>query len=94
MLNNFKEPCVIVMDNAPYHSVLSINYSKSNAVKSSVQQWLRENKVDFCPLETLSKLHGRVKCLIPKAKIYELNEVTLGPYGCTFATIPLSIQLY
>ncbi|KAL4104378.1 hypothetical protein QTP88_019679 [Uroleucon formosanum] len=43
MLNNLEEPCVIVMDNASYHSVLSVNYPKSNAIKSSVQQWLREN---------------------------------------------------
>jgi hypothetical protein len=32
MLNNLEEPCVIVMDNASYHSVLSVNYPKSNAV--------------------------------------------------------------
>lgn len=33
MLNNLEEPCIIVMDNASYHSVLSINYPKSNAIK-------------------------------------------------------------
>ncbi|KAL5246423.1 hypothetical protein ACI65C_013831 [Semiaphis heraclei] len=57
MLNNLEEPCIIVMDNASYHSVLSINYPKSNAIKSSIQQWLREKGVDFSPLETVKHCH-------------------------------------
>jgi len=68
MLNNLEEPCVIVMDNASYHSVLSINYPKYNAIKTSVQKWLGENEVDFSPLETLSELREHVKSLIPKQK--------------------------
>jgi len=77
MLNKLEEPFVIVMDNASYNSVLSINYSKSNAIKSSVQQWLREKGVDFSPLETLSELRERVKSLILREKLYELYEIVL-----------------
>lgn len=98
MLNHLEEPCVIVMDNASYHSVLSVNYPKSNAIKSSVQQWLRENGVDFSPLETLSELRERVKSLIPKEKKYELDEIALQmghevvrlpPYHCQYNPIEL-----
>jgi len=98
ILNNLEEPCVIVMDNASYHSVLSVNYPKSNAIKSSVQQWLREKEVDFFPLETLSELRERVKSLIPKEKIYELDEIALQighevvrlpPYHCQYNPIEL-----
>lgn len=98
MLNNLKEHCVIVMDNASYHFVLSVNYPKSNAIKSSVQQWLRENGVDFSPLETLSELREHVKSLIPKKKKYELDEIALQmghevvrlpPYHCQYNPIEL-----
>jgi len=77
MLNKLEEPCVIVMDNSSYHSVFSVNYPKSNGTKSNVQQWLREKRVDFSPLETLSKLRERVKSLIPREEIYELDEIAL-----------------
>jgi len=98
MLNNLEEPCVIVMDNASYHSVLSVDYPKSNAIKSSVQQWLRENGVDFSPLQTLSELREIVKSLIPKEKKYELDEIALQmghevvrlpPYHCQYNPIEL-----
>ncbi|KAF0745140.1 DDE 3 domain-containing protein [Aphis craccivora] len=98
MLNNLEEPCVIIMDNASYHSVYSVNYPKSNAIKSSVQQWLRKNGVDFSPLETLSELRERVKSLIPKEKKYELDEIALQmghevvrlpPYHCQYNPIEL-----
>jgi len=98
MLNKLEEPCVIVMDNASYYSVLSVNYPKSNATKSSVQEWLREKGVDFSPLETFSELRERVKSLIPREKIYELDEIALRmgheficlpPYHCQYNPIEL-----
>lgn len=91
MLNNLGGgPCIIVMDNASYHSVLSINYPKSNAIKPSIQQWLREKEVDFSPLETVSELRERVKSLIPKEKIYELDEIALQ-MGHEVVRLPLPI---
>lgn len=65
------------MDNASYHSVLSVNYPKSNTIQSSFQQWLRENGVDFSPLETLSELLERLMSLIPKEKKYKLDVIAL-----------------
>ncbi|CAI6375776.1 unnamed protein product [Macrosiphum euphorbiae] len=94
MLNHLEEPCVIVMDNASYHSVLSVNYPKSNAIKSIVKQWLRENGVDFSPLETLSELRKRVKSLIPKEKNMNLMKLhfrwamKLCVCRCTVSSLP------
>ncbi|KAL4148857.1 hypothetical protein QTP88_003002 [Uroleucon formosanum] len=34
MLGNLEEPCIIVMDNASYHSMLAEGYSKSNTRKA------------------------------------------------------------
>ncbi|KAF0715122.1 THAP-type domain-containing protein [Aphis craccivora] len=71
---------------------------RSNAIKLSVQQWLRENGVDFSPLQTLSELREIVKSLIPKEKKYELDEIALQmghevvrlpPYHCQYNPIEL-----
>lgn len=98
MLIKLEEPCIIVMDNASYHSVLSINYPKSNAIKADVQQWLRE-KGDLSSLETLSVLCKRVKSLILREKVYERDEIALDemdykivhlpPYHCQYNSTEL-----
>lgn len=98
MLNNLEEPCVIVMDNAPYHSGLVDNYPKSNEKKINVQKWLQEKGVQFSPLETLPELRERVKQLIPQEKKYELDQIALSmghevirlpPYHCQYNPIEL-----
>jgi transposase len=77
MLQSLKEACVIVMDNAAYHSMLVDNFPKSNARKSYIQEWLTENNINFSSLETKVELRERVKLLIPTHKKYELDELAL-----------------
>jgi len=77
MMQNLDEPCVIVMDNCPYHSVLVQNYPKSNDNKATFQKWLTENGVEFASFETLSELRERVKLLKSKNKRYELDDIAL-----------------
>ncbi|KAE9532327.1 hypothetical protein AGLY_009950, partial [Aphis glycines] len=55
ILKLLPEPCVIVMDNEPYHSMLVNNYQKRNARKAEVQEWLKNQNISFSPLETLAK---------------------------------------
>lgn len=40
MLGDLEETCIIVMDNATYHSTLIEEYPKANTQKADVQQWL------------------------------------------------------
>jgi len=54
MLNNLEEPCVLVMDNASYHSVHK-DYPRSNAKKMQLQEWLKEKKIEFSYLKTVSE---------------------------------------
>ncbi|VVC25683.1 Hypothetical protein CINCED_3A009151 [Cinara cedri] len=75
MMQNLKEPCVIVMDNCNYHSVLVQNYPKLNDNKATFQTWLTENGVEFASFETLSELRERVKLLKSKNKKYEVDEI-------------------
>lgn len=98
MLRNLEEPCVVVMDNALYHSVQMNNYPKSNARKIELQEWLKEKEVDFSPMETVSELRERIKRLIPREKKYELDEIALSmghevirlpPYHCQYNPIEL-----
>jgi len=91
MLNNLEEPCMVVMDNASYHSVHKDNYPRSNVRKMQLQEWLKENEVEFSPLETVSELRECVKQLVLREKKYELDEIALSighevirlpPYHC------------
>jgi len=69
LLKNLEEPFVIVMDNAPYNSIIRDKYPKSNWRKADVQQWLNKNNIEFHPLETLPELGQKVKNLLPREKI-------------------------
>jgi transposase len=98
MLQLLDEPCVIVMDNAPYHSVLVENVPKSNTKKSDVQKWLSEKGIDFSPTETLVELREKVKMAKPREKRYQLDElayqmghevIRLPPYSCQYNPIEL-----
>lgn len=59
------------MDKASYHFV----HVDTTIQKVMKQKWLQEKEVQFLPLETLRK---RVKQLIPREKIYELDEIALS----------------
>lgn len=56
MLNHLEERSIIGMDNALYHLSLVVNFPKSNARKSDVQDWLIKNNIKFSPLETQAEL--------------------------------------
>lgn len=98
MLNHLKEPSVIVMDNASYHSTLKDNFPKSNSRKIVVEEWLKNKNIEFSPQERLSELRERVKQLILTYKRYELDEIALEkghevirlpPYHCQYNPIEL-----
>ncbi|KAE9522593.1 hypothetical protein AGLY_017015 [Aphis glycines] len=93
-----KEPSVLVMDNASYHSTLIENHPKSNWKKSDVQIWMNEKNIEHHPLETLPELHQKVKTLIPRQKKYLLNQIALAKghevihlptYHCQYNAIEL-----
>lgn len=47
MFYQLEKAAIIVMDNAPYHSALVEDCSKSNRRKADVQQWLKDKIIDF-----------------------------------------------
>lgn len=89
-------PCVIVMDNAPDHSVLVENVPKSNTKKTDVQKWLNEKCIDFSHSETLAELTEKIRIAKPRKKRYWLDElayqmghevVRIPPYHCQYNPI-------
>ncbi|KAF0724741.1 DDE 3 domain-containing protein [Aphis craccivora] len=98
MLGNLEEPCIIVMDNASYHSMLAEDYPKTNTRKADVQKWLQEKSIPFTPEETLCELRKKVKLSMPKRKKYKLDEIALQmghevvrltPYHCQYNPIEI-----
>lgn len=86
------------MDNASYHSMYLNNYPKSNARKVDVQDWFKNQNINFSTLETLAELRERVKLLTQTFKKYELDEIAssmghevirLPPYHCQYNPIEL-----
>lgn len=51
------------------------NYPKCNARKAEVQEWLKNQNINFLTLETLAELRERVNLLKPTFKKYELDEI-------------------
>lgn len=97
-LNLLEHGSVIVMDNAPYHSVLAEKIPSSSWKKSDIQEWLNHKKIEFQFCETKPELLSRVAPFKSQQKIYELdllaNEmghtvVRLPPYHCQYNPIEL-----
>jgi len=68
MLGNLEEPCIIVMGNNSYHSMLIEDYPKSNTKKADVQKWLQNKSIPFIPEKTFCELREKVILSMPKEK--------------------------
>lgn len=97
-LNLLEEGSVIVMDNAPYHSVLAEKIPATNWKKEEIQKWLTEKCIAFSHNETKVELLEKVKPFKNKEKTYELDVIAslmghsvvrLPPYHCQYNPIEL-----
>lgn len=98
MLGNLEEPCIIVIDNASYYSMLAEDYPKANKRKADVQKWLEKKSVYFSPVETLCELREIVKLTMLREKEYKFDQIALQmeyevvrllPYHCQYNPIEL-----
>lgn len=98
MLKHLEEPCIIVMDNAPYHNMVVENIPKSNTSKVDIQTWLNDKGIDFMPIETLAELREKVKLVTSMEKRYEIDElafemghevIRLPPFHCQYNPMEL-----
>lgn len=75
MLTSLSEPSVIVMDNAPYHSMLLDKPPSNSEKKANLVAWLQKNGVDA----SMTMLKGDLIRLMdihrPKQKRYVIDEL-------------------
>lgn len=98
LLPSLEKPSVIILDNAPYHSVLKDKAPNLSSRKEDIVQWLREHKVtvdDALKKVELIELVSRNK---PQFPTYVIDEVAyeyghrvirLPPYHCHYNAIEL-----
>ncbi|XP_060808703.1 uncharacterized protein LOC132903751 [Amyelois transitella] len=86
LIPNLTEASIIVMDNAPYHSVV-LNKAPTSATKvAEIKVWLEDNGVPFEDSLRKPELLTLVKRHKP-APLYEIDEI-LGEHGHTVVRLP------
>ncbi|KAJ0184140.1 hypothetical protein K1T71_000563 [Dendrolimus kikuchii] len=86
LIPNLHEPSIIVMDNAPYHSVVTNKAPTSNSRIDEIKLWLLENNIDFDPTLRKPNLLSLVKKNKP-SPIYAIDDL-LGEYVHTVVRLP------
>lgn len=96
LIPNLPEKAVIVIDNAPYHSVQVNKIPNSNSRKSEVLDWLAARSIIHSPDALKVELLELVKLNTPKFKTYKFDAVVqkhgfqvlrLPPYHCDLNAI-------
>lgn len=97
LIPNLEEPSIILMDNAPYHSVLREKSPNQSWSKGSIITWLNNNKIPYDNLMNKSELLEITK-KNKKEKVYVIDELLrehghevlrIPPYHCDFNAIEL-----
>lgn len=97
-LNYLDEGSIIIMDNAPYHSVSINKIPNTSSRKRDIIEWLQQKGIEFSTAETIPELLQRVLPFKNQTKMYELdvlaNEmdhevIRLPPYDCQYNPIEL-----
>lgn len=86
LIPNLPDACIVVMDNAPYHSVVQNKSPTSNNRVGEIKLWLTQNNIPYD--ETMRK--PELVMLLKKHKpepIYVIDEL-LGEHGHTVVRLP------
>lgn len=86
LIPNLTKPAIIVMDNAPYHSVIRNKAPTSSSKVSEIKLWLSENNVPFEDSLRKPNLLMLVKQHRPQP-VYEIDEL-LSEHGHTVVRLP------
>lgn len=86
LLPNLHEDTIIVMDNAPYHSICINKCPNLNTKKGDMQKWLTENNIEYNEGFTKPQLYELIKRHKP-APEYEIDNL-LKNHGHTILRLP------
>ncbi|XP_063897313.1 uncharacterized protein LOC135118660 [Helicoverpa armigera] len=97
LLPNLQTETIIVMDNAPYHSICINKCPNTNAKKADMQHWLNEHNVEYNESYTKPQLYELIKRHKPVPQ-YEIDNLLrdnghtvlrLPPYHCDLNVIEM-----
>ena len=100
LLPNIPPHSIIVMDNAPYHSMVEdkVPTLTNGGKKSEMQSWLRRHEVDFDSKMIRAELHQLIQAHKPAHPQYVIDRIAaenghtvvrLPPYHCELNPIEL-----
>ncbi|XP_022175604.1 uncharacterized protein LOC111037372 [Myzus persicae] len=99
ILPRLEDNAVIVMDNAPYHSVKSEKFPTTNWRKNQIIEWLQSKGQVVDGTMVIAELLGQVKKIKPMYNTYVIDEMVkadnkivlrLPPYHCELNPIELA----
>lgn len=101
LLPNIPPQSVIVLDNAPYHSVLEEKRPTKSSLKGQIIDYLTKHNIDFDPKSRKMELYELLCCRIPKTdeKKYKIDKflrengfyvLRTPPYMCELNPIELA----
>ncbi|XP_072389644.1 uncharacterized protein [Diabrotica undecimpunctata] len=97
LLQNLENPSLIVLNNAPYHSMLLHKTPNTGWSKSAIEEWLTEKNIPYFHmmfkielLLIISQIKPQIKYIVDDmAERYGHKVLRLPPYHCLFNPIEL-----
>jgi len=78
LLPNIPEHSIIIMDNAPYHNILSVNSPPTpQSSESRIREWLEQNKI-YCRDDCLKPEMAEILNKIAPESIYAVDDIALS----------------
>ncbi|KAK9738236.1 hypothetical protein QE152_g10057 [Popillia japonica] len=74
LIPNLEEPSLVILDNAPYHSVVLNKPPNTSSKKSEIIEWLQDNQINYATEMSKVELLQLVK-IHSKEKNYEIDEL-------------------
>ncbi|KAG8174579.1 hypothetical protein JTE90_005236 [Oedothorax gibbosus] len=87
LLPNLDANSVIVMDNAPYHSVLKEEIPNTSTKKANIQSWLTSKQISWTPAMIKAELLELVALVRDKYTKYRIDELA-SSFGHTVLRLP------
>ena len=99
IIQRLEENCVIIMDNAPYHSVKCEKIPNKSTLKADIIKWLEDKGEVIDRPMVIAELLDMVNRIKPKYDKYAIDELVkthnrtilrLPPYHCKLNPIELA----
>lgn len=91
IIHRLKENCVIIMDNAPYHSVKCEKIPNKSTLKADIIKWLEEKGEVISRSMVIAELLEIVNRIKPMHDKYAIDELVKSHNRTIFKTPAISL---